>query len=77
MRAQEHPTPTPQSLQLKLNGQSGGVLMPGGSGAVTQLVQILNPTQQPIRLRLRLAFSINSAPVVKTAEVNNLPANAK
>lgn len=65
----------PTTLQLKLNGQSSNTISPNGS--VSQLVQILNPTQQPIRLRIRLAYNQNGAQVVKTAEVNNFPDAAK
>lgn len=51
--------------------------MPNNTGNVTQLVQILNPTQQPIRLRVRLSYTVNGAQVVKTGEVNNFPDAAK
>lgn len=83
-----------QAFQLQLQPQSSGTVPPLGAGAVTQVIVVNNPTQvassswvvsvwltmqQPLRLRIKISFSVNGQPVVHTGEVklNCIPLTKK
>lgn len=63
----------PKTFQLQLLSPSGSSLPPFNGGSVTQLIRINNPTRQTLRMRIRLNYVANGAPVVEQAEVNNFP----
>jgi AP-1 complex subunit gamma-1 len=64
----------PKTFQLQLLSPSGSVLPPYSGAVITQIIKINNPTRQPLRMRIRLNYVVNGAPVVEQAEVNNFPA---
>lgn len=63
----------PKSFQLQLQSPSGTLLPPLNGGTVDQVVKINNPQKQPIRMRLRLSYSMNGNPVTEIGEVNSFP----
>lgn len=63
----------PKNFQLALEPQSGS-LLPGNSvGTITQRIKINNPTQQPLRLRIKITFVHNNQPITLQSDVGNLP----
>ncbi|KAI0235164.1 AP-1 complex subunit gamma-1 [Lamellibrachia satsuma] len=65
----------PKSFHLQLMSPSGALLPPSNAGGcVTQLIKIDNPQKQPLRMRLRLSYTMSGTPVTEQAEVNNFPA---
>lgn len=63
----------PKSFQLQLQSPSGNVLPPLNAGAVTQVIKINNPQKQPVRMRLKLAYTQNGNAVTELGEVNSFP----
>lgn len=61
------------AFQLRLLSPSGNVLPPNCTGAVTQLIKVENPEKQPLRMRIRVNYSVGSVPVSEQAELNNFP----
>ncbi|KAL9975141.1 hypothetical protein ACROYT_G012263 [Oculina patagonica] len=64
----------PKTFQLQLLSPSGNVIPPNNSGAVNQEVKVANPQQQPLRMRLKVMYKLNGAPVNEQGEVNSFPA---
>ncbi|RMX50218.1 hypothetical protein pdam_00004802 [Pocillopora damicornis] len=63
----------PKTFQLQLLSPSGNVMPPNNSGTITQEVKVANPQQQPLRMRLKLSYKVNGAPVNEQGEVNSFP----
>jgi hypothetical protein len=63
----------PKTFQLALEAQSGNVLPPGNSGTITQRFKVNNPQQQPLRMRVKITFTHNGAPVALQNDVNSFP----
>ncbi|XP_065844419.1 AP-1 complex subunit gamma-1-like [Oscarella lobularis] len=63
----------PKSFQLNIQPPSGNVVPPSGSGSVSQVIQVANPQRQPLRMRIRITYSMNGAPVTEQGEVNDFP----
>ncbi|XP_013379312.1 AP-1 complex subunit gamma-1 isoform X5 [Lingula anatina] len=63
----------PKSFQLQMLSPSGNIVPPSNSGSVTQIVKVNNPQKQPIRMRLRMAYTVNGVPVTEQGEVSNFP----
>lgn len=63
----------PKTFQLQLLSPSGNVVPPSNSGTITQEVKVANPQQQPLRMRLKLSYKVNGAPVNEQGEVNSFP----
>eukprot|EP00118_Oscarella_pearsei_P028844 m.3080 g.3080 ORF g.3080 m.3080 type:complete len:820 (+) comp9040_c0_seq2:94-2553(+) len=64
----------PKSFQLNIQPPSSNVIPPSGSGSVTQIIQVANLQNQPLKMRLRITYSMNGAPVTEQGEVNDFPA---
>ncbi|EDO41984.1 predicted protein, partial [Nematostella vectensis] len=63
----------PKTLQLQLQSPSGNVLPPNNGGTVTQLIRIANPQQNPLRMRIKLLYTLNGAAVQEQGEINSFP----
>ncbi|CAK1552596.1 unnamed protein product [Leptosia nina] len=61
----------PRTFRLDMMSPSGSVLTP--QGEITQLLKITNPSKTPLRLRIRISYTIDGNPVLEQAEVNNFP----
>ncbi|XP_068691732.1 AP-1 complex subunit gamma-1-like isoform X1 [Montipora foliosa] len=63
----------PKTFQLQLQSPSGNIIPANNSGAVNQGVKVANPQQQPLRMRLKVTYKVNGAPVNEQGEVNSFP----
>ncbi len=63
----------PKTFQLELLTPSGDLIPPNNSGAVTQTIKVINPSKQPMRMRYKLAFTVNGNTTNNQGEVNNFP----
>ncbi|KAG7306920.1 hypothetical protein JYU34_007028 [Plutella xylostella] len=63
----------PRTFQLDMMSPSGTVLAP--QTEITQVLKITNPSRSPLRLRIRVSYNMDGAPVLEQAEVNNFPAD--
>ncbi|XP_072943636.1 AP-1 complex subunit gamma-1 isoform X2 [Epargyreus clarus] len=61
----------PRTFQLDMMSPSGTVLEP--QGEITQVLKITNPSKTPLRLRIRVSYTLDGNPVLEQAEVNNFP----
>ncbi|XP_078393832.1 AP-1 complex subunit gamma-1-like, partial [Cetorhinus maximus] len=66
----------PKSIQLQLLSPSGSVVPAQGSGSLTQVVQLLNPQKQPLKMRIRLQYRHCGIPVQRVSEITHFPAQA-
>ncbi|KAK2142509.1 hypothetical protein LSH36_945g00012 [Paralvinella palmiformis] len=64
----------PKSFQLQLSSPSGSSLPANCQGCITQVIKVVNPQKQPLRMRLRMNYNINGMQVTEQGEVNNFPA---
>ena len=62
-----------QTFQLELLTPSGDFVPPNNSGAVTQTIKVMNPSRQPMRMRYKLAFTVNGNTTNDQGEVNDFP----
>ena len=60
-------------MTRRMFSSGGGVnnAMPG----LTQVLHVNNPQKNPLRMRVRVSYTINGSPVLETSEINNFPAN--
>ena len=65
----------PKTLQLQMLPPSGNVIPPLNNGNITQLVKINNAQKIPMRMRIRITYTLGNDHVVEQAEVSNLPAS--
>lgn len=65
----------PKAIQLKLMTPSGNSIPPNNSGLLTQIMKISNPQGLALKMRYRLTYSVNGAPVNDVGIVNNFPVN--
>ncbi|BFZ13168.1 hypothetical protein BsWGS_16207 [Bradybaena similaris] len=63
----------PKSFQLNLQSPSGSVIPPVNSGNVTQVIELINPQKQPIRMRLKISYTQNGNTISEMGEVNTFP----
>ncbi|XP_037973418.2 AP-1 complex subunit gamma-1 isoform X2 [Plutella xylostella] len=63
----------PRTFQLDMMSPSGTVLAP--QTEITQVLKITNPSRSPLRLRIRVSYNMDGAPVLEQAEVNSFPAD--
>lgn len=61
----------PKTFQLQMMSPSGTVVPPAGQ--VTQILRIVNPNKNALRMRIRVSFNCNGSVVQDQAEVNNFP----
>nr|XP_014350263.1 PREDICTED: AP-1 complex subunit gamma-like 2 [Latimeria chalumnae] len=63
----------PKTFQLQLLSPSGNIVPALNTGTVTQVIKVLNPQKQQLRMRIKLTYSHKGSPVQDLAEVNNFP----
>ncbi|XP_054848936.1 AP-1 complex subunit gamma-like 2 isoform X2 [Eublepharis macularius] len=64
----------PKSFQVELLAPSGSTVPGQGGPPITQLIRILNPRKLPLRMRLRLAYTLPSGTAVqRIEEVSSFP----
>ncbi|XP_007910572.2 AP-1 complex subunit gamma-1 isoform X1 [Callorhinchus milii] len=66
----------PKSFQLQLMSPSGSTVPAVNSGAVTQIMRVLNSQKHPLRMRLKLTYNHREAPIEVMSEVNEFPPQA-
>uniref|UniRef100_A0A4W6E8Y9 AP-1 complex subunit gamma n=1 Tax=Lates calcarifer TaxID=8187 RepID=A0A4W6E8Y9_LATCA len=62
-----------QTFQLQLLSPSSNVVPALNQGTVTQVIRVLNPQKQQLRMRIKLTYTHKGSPVQDLAEVNNFP----
>lgn len=65
----------PKTFQLQMLPPDGSIVQPNSSGCVRQTIKVTSPYKNPLRMRIRISYSINGAQVLEQAEVNNFPAS--
>uniref|UniRef100_UPI00398EA4C9 AP-1 complex subunit gamma-1 isoform X3 n=1 Tax=Pristiophorus japonicus TaxID=55135 RepID=UPI00398EA4C9 len=63
----------PKTFQLQLLSPSNNIIPARNAGAVTQVIKVLNPQKQQLRMRIKITYDLNGSPVQDLAEVNNFP----
>ncbi|CAD5123895.1 DgyrCDS12202 [Dimorphilus gyrociliatus] len=63
----------PKSFQLNLSPASSPYLPAYSVQGITQTMHIINPQKQPVRMRIRLSYTVNGQNFTEQAEVNNFP----
>lgn len=63
----------PKTFQLQLLSPSSNVVPALNQGSVTQVIRVLNPQKQQLRMRIKLTYTHKGSPVQDLAEVNNFP----
>uniref|UniRef100_A0A8B9I1B7 AP-1 complex subunit gamma n=1 Tax=Astyanax mexicanus TaxID=7994 RepID=A0A8B9I1B7_ASTMX len=63
----------PKTFQLQLLSPSSNIVPALNQGSVTQVIRVLNPQKQQLRMRIKLTYTLKGAPVQDLAEVNNFP----
>uniref|UniRef100_A0A667X5I2 AP-1 complex subunit gamma n=1 Tax=Myripristis murdjan TaxID=586833 RepID=A0A667X5I2_9TELE len=63
----------PKTFQLQLLSPSSNVVPALNQGTVTQVIRVLNPQKQQLRMRIKLTYTHKGSPVQDLAEVNNFP----
>ncbi|XP_032891521.1 AP-1 complex subunit gamma-1 isoform X1 [Amblyraja radiata] len=63
----------PKTFQLQLLSPSNNIIPARSAGAVTQVIKVLNPQKQQLRMRIKVTYNLNGSPVQDLAEVNNFP----
>ncbi|XP_061444860.1 LOW QUALITY PROTEIN: AP-1 complex subunit gamma-like 2 [Rhineura floridana] len=58
----------PKSFQVELLAPSSSTVLGQGGPPVTQLIRVLNPKKLPLRMRLRLAYTLPSGALVQQIE---------
>ncbi|MBN3319813.1 AP1G1 protein, partial [Atractosteus spatula] len=63
----------PKTFQLQLLSPSSNIVPPLNTGTVTQVIKVLNPQKQQLRMRIKLTYTHKGSSVQDLAEVNNFP----
>uniref|UniRef100_A0A8C9SRZ5 AP-1 complex subunit gamma n=1 Tax=Scleropages formosus TaxID=113540 RepID=A0A8C9SRZ5_SCLFO len=63
----------PKTFQLQLLSPSSNVVPALNKGTITQVVKVLNPQKQQLRMRIKLTYNHRGSSVQDLAEVNNFP----
>ncbi|XP_013930008.1 PREDICTED: AP-1 complex subunit gamma-like 2 [Thamnophis sirtalis] len=67
----------PKSFQVQLLAPSGSTVPSHGGPPITQVIRVLNPKQIPLRMRLRISYTLPSGAVVQhVEELNSFPETA-
>uniref|UniRef100_A0A674ESY7 AP-1 complex subunit gamma n=1 Tax=Salmo trutta TaxID=8032 RepID=A0A674ESY7_SALTR len=61
------------SFKLCLLSPSSNIVPALNQGSVTQVIRVLNPQKQQLRMRVKLTYTHKGSPVQDLAEVNNFP----
>lgn len=63
----------PKTFQLQLLSPSSSSIPAFNTGALTQVIKVLNPQKQQLRMRIKLTYNHKGAAMQDLAEVNNFP----
>ncbi|XP_069491572.1 AP-1 complex subunit gamma-1 isoform X2 [Ambystoma mexicanum] len=63
----------PKTFQLQLLSPSSNVVPAFSAGSVTQVIKVLNPQKQQLRMRMKLTYNHKGSSMQDLAEVNNFP----
>ncbi|XP_077166619.1 AP-1 complex subunit gamma-1 isoform X2 [Paroedura picta] len=63
----------PKTFQLQLLSPSSSVIPAFNTGTLTQVIKVLNPQKQQLRMRIKLTYNHKGAALQDLAEVNNFP----
>ncbi|MEE6500348.1 hypothetical protein FKM82_003749 [Ascaphus truei] len=63
----------PKTFQLQLLSPSSNVLPAFNSGTITQVIKVLNPQKQQLRMRIKLTYNHKGSVMQDLAEVSNFP----
>ncbi|XP_035021124.1 AP-1 complex subunit gamma-1 isoform X4 [Hippoglossus stenolepis] len=63
----------PKTFQLQLLSPSSNIVPALNQGFVTQVIRVLNPQKQQLRMRIKLTYTLKGSPMQDLAEVNNFP----
>ncbi|XP_033929725.1 AP-1 complex subunit gamma-1-like isoform X2 [Melopsittacus undulatus] len=63
----------PKTFQLQLLSPSSGVIPAFNSGTITQVIKVLNPQKQQLRMRIKLTYNHKGSAIQDLAEVSNFP----
>nr|XP_060644261.1 AP-1 complex subunit gamma-1 [Anolis sagrei ordinatus] len=63
----------PKTFQLQLLSPSSSVIPAFNTGTITQVIKVLNPQKQQLRMRIKLTYNHKGSPMQDLAEVNAFP----
>uniref|UniRef100_F6UVW5 AP-1 complex subunit gamma n=1 Tax=Xenopus tropicalis TaxID=8364 RepID=F6UVW5_XENTR len=63
----------PKTFQLQLLSPSSNVLPAFNAGSITQVIKVLNPQKQQLRMRIKLTYNHKGSAIQDLAEVSNFP----
>ncbi|MGH0132255.1 UNVERIFIED_CONTAM: hypothetical protein FKN15_049492 [Acipenser sinensis] len=63
----------PKTFQLQLLSPSSNIVPALNAGTVTQIIKVLNPQKQQLRMRVKLTYTHKGSSLQDLAEVNNFP----
>ncbi|XP_039619241.1 AP-1 complex subunit gamma-1 isoform X2 [Polypterus senegalus] len=66
----------PKTFQLQLLSPSSNIVPALNTGTVTQVIKVLNPQKQQLRMRIKLTYMHKGSSIQDLAEVNNFPAQS-
>ncbi|XP_023310674.1 AP-1 complex subunit gamma-1 [Anoplophora glabripennis] len=61
----------PRAFQIQMLSPSGSVMAPNGQ--VTQVLRVMNPSRNVLKMRIRISYAIDGNPIQDQTEVNNFP----
>ncbi|XP_071050180.1 AP-1 complex subunit gamma-1 isoform X2 [Onthophagus taurus] len=61
----------PRTFQIQMLSPSGTVIVPNGE--ITQILRIVNPNRNILKMRIRISYTIGGMAVQEQTEVNNFP----
>ncbi|KAK7830384.1 hypothetical protein U0070_018892 [Myodes glareolus] len=67
----------PKTFQLQLLSPSSSVVPAFNTGTITQVIKVLNPQKQQLRMRIKLTYNHKGSAMQDLAEVNNFPPHLK
>ncbi|XP_012868131.1 PREDICTED: AP-1 complex subunit gamma-1 [Dipodomys ordii] len=62
-----------QTFQLQLLSPSSSIVPAFNTGTITQVIKVLNPQKQQLRMRIKLTYNHKGSAMQDLAEVNNFP----
>uniref|UniRef100_A0A674KA12 AP-1 complex subunit gamma n=1 Tax=Terrapene triunguis TaxID=2587831 RepID=A0A674KA12_9SAUR len=63
----------PKTFQLQLLSPSSSSIPAFNTGTITQVIKVLNPQKQQLRMRIKLTYNHKGSAMQDLAEVNNFP----
>ncbi|KAM3828748.1 AP-1 complex subunit gamma-1 isoform 2-T4 [Vipera latastei] len=63
----------PKTFQLQLLSPSSSIIPAFNTGTITQVIKVLNPQKQQLRMRIKLTYNHKGSAMQDLAEVNSFP----